>query len=181
VCSTQEEEEDSDIVLSTAHKAKGREWESVRLAPDFLSSRLNGSDPNAEAEVRLFYVAMTRAKNRLSVDPEMLATFTSGEWKKRKLETPLARGPAPSVPRPQPSPTRDDGTINTQQRPSRPRATTSQATFSDGVNVGTASKICHTGRSLLRQGKGGRGGNSGDNNRPELRGTSCGNSSFSSL
>jgi hypothetical protein len=86
VSSVHDKEETSDIILSTAHKAKGREWESVKLAPDFLSSRLNGVDPNAEAEVRLFYVAMTRAKQHLSVDPEMLGTFTSGGWKIRMPE-----------------------------------------------------------------------------------------------
>jgi UvrD-like helicase family protein len=82
----QDEEEQADLILSTAHKAKGREWDSVRLAPDFLSSRLNGVDPNAEAEVRLFYVAMTRAKRLLVVEPELLDTFTSGGWKSRQPE-----------------------------------------------------------------------------------------------
>jgi hypothetical protein len=79
-------EENADLILSTAHKAKGREWDSVRLAPDFVSSRLNGVDPNAEAEVRLFYVAMTRAKRLLVVEPELLETFTSGGWKTRQPE-----------------------------------------------------------------------------------------------
>ncbi len=40
VVSAQKGEEDADIILSTAHKSKGREWESVRLAQDFLSSRV---------------------------------------------------------------------------------------------------------------------------------------------
>jgi hypothetical protein len=84
VCSAVSEENQANIVLSTAHKAKGREWDSVRLAPDFLSSRLSGTDPNVESEVRLFYVAMTRAKRHLSVEPEMLATFSSGGWKARR-------------------------------------------------------------------------------------------------
>jgi superfamily I DNA/RNA helicase len=140
VSSVQEKEENSDIVLSTAHKAKGLEWESVRLAPDFLSSRLNGTDPNAEAEVRLFYVAMTRAKNHLSVDPEMLATFASGEWRKRKPEVPL---PAPYVSRPQSSPMRDNRT----QPPPLPRAVPSQVTISGSVNGRTATQ---TSPPLLR-------------------------------
>ena len=54
---------------------------TLELSGRTLSSRLNGIDPTAEAEVRLFYVAMTRAKQYLSVDPDMLATFTSGAWK----------------------------------------------------------------------------------------------------
>jgi hypothetical protein len=104
--SVEGKEERADVILSTAHKAKGREWDSVRLAPDFLSSRLNGVDPTAEAEVRLFYVAMTRAKQHLSVDPDLLATFTSGTWRTRRPEprqsTSKARVVAP--PRPPPLP-----------------------------------------------------------------------------
>ncbi len=74
-------EQQSDIVLSTAHKAKGREWGSVRLAPDFLSSKAREGGPIADAEVRLFYVAMTRAEKLLVVDPAMLEGFKSGAWK----------------------------------------------------------------------------------------------------
>jgi hypothetical protein len=73
-------ENHADIILSTAHKAKGREWNAVRLADDFISGRL-GPDPDAEAEVRLFYVAMTRAKRLLIAAPELLRTFTTNIWK----------------------------------------------------------------------------------------------------
>jgi len=86
VSSAQGTEEGCDVILSTAHKAKGREWDSVRLAPDFLSSRLNAVDPSAEAEVRLFYVAMTRARGHLIAEPEMLEIFISGGWKARRPE-----------------------------------------------------------------------------------------------
>jgi hypothetical protein len=81
VSSTTDNEQQSDIVLSTAHKAKGREWGSVRLAPDFLSSKARNGGPTADAEVRLFYVAMTRAEKLLVVDPAMLEGFKSGAWK----------------------------------------------------------------------------------------------------
>jgi len=74
-------EEMSDVVVSTAHKAKGREWSEVRLMDDFLRSqpkraragekpRQNGHDP---AEVRLFYVALTRAKECIDVPPTVLS------------------------------------------------------------------------------------------------------------
>ena len=56
------EEQNADVIRSTAHKAKGREWDAVRLAPDFMNSRL-GPGAEAQAEVRLFYVAMTAAHN----------------------------------------------------------------------------------------------------------------------
>jgi hypothetical protein len=55
-------EKDSDVVVSTAHKAKGREWQSVRLASDFLPVCKMSVD-----ELRLLYVAATRAKTDLDV------------------------------------------------------------------------------------------------------------------
>ena len=64
--------EDNDcLVLSTAHSAKGKEWEAVFLiwAVDgwFPSARSLGDDDETDEERRLMYVAMTRAKNYLSV------------------------------------------------------------------------------------------------------------------
>ncbi len=65
------EEENDCLVLSTAHSAKGKEWEAVFLiwAVDgwFPSARCLGSDEETDEERRLMYVAMTRAKNYLSV------------------------------------------------------------------------------------------------------------------
>ncbi len=65
-------QEDNDcLTLSTAHSAKGKEWEAVFLiwAVDgwFPSARCLGSDEETDEERRLMYVAMTRAKNYLSV------------------------------------------------------------------------------------------------------------------
>jgi ATP-dependent exoDNAse (exonuclease V) beta subunit len=63
-------------------------------------------DPSAEAEVRLFYVAMTRAKKQLVVEPELLETFTGGGWKmkqpepKRRPEPRFIRTVRPSAPSP---------------------------------------------------------------------------------
>lgn len=86
ILNAESNETSADFILSTAHKAKGREWPSVRLAPDFLGSRISTQNPSLESEVRLFYVAMTRAKDLLVVDPDMLATFTTGAWKNRQPE-----------------------------------------------------------------------------------------------
>jgi hypothetical protein len=55
-------EEDADIVVSTAHKSKGREWDSVRLGADFPTKNKMG-----DAERRLLYVAATRAKLLLDI------------------------------------------------------------------------------------------------------------------
>lgn len=55
-----------DVVISTAHKAKGCEWGSVRLAADFPPRVKAGIEqPVADEELRLLYVAITRAKQRL--------------------------------------------------------------------------------------------------------------------
>jgi hypothetical protein len=68
------DEERSDLIISTAHKAKGREWSTVRLMDDFLRSQPGkpnmGPDP---AEVRLFYVALTRAKDAVDVPRTILS------------------------------------------------------------------------------------------------------------
>ena len=79
VSSVEQSEDKAGMIISTAHKAKGREWDTVRLAPDFLSTKQVRNKEAAEAEIRLFYVAMTRAKKTLVVDSSILHAFTSGE------------------------------------------------------------------------------------------------------
>jgi DNA helicase-2/ATP-dependent DNA helicase PcrA len=63
--------EDDHLVLSTAHSAKGREWDAVFViwAVDgyFPMARSLGDDEQIEEERRLLYVAMTRARNHLAV------------------------------------------------------------------------------------------------------------------
>jgi len=64
-------EEDDCLVLSTAHSAKGKEWDAVFViwAVDgwFPSARCLSNDEETEEERRLMYVALTRARNHLSV------------------------------------------------------------------------------------------------------------------
>jgi hypothetical protein len=58
------------LVISTAHKAKGREWDFVRLADDFptgLHPTTEQPVPVAAEELRLLYVAVTRARKRLDI------------------------------------------------------------------------------------------------------------------
>jgi hypothetical protein len=56
-------EDKADVVVSTAHKAKGREWDVVRLGSDFSAPKEGGA-PSA-SELRLLYVAATRARRHL--------------------------------------------------------------------------------------------------------------------
>lgn len=84
------DEDDATLLISTAHRAKGREWSRVRLTNDFASKRLSTDAPAPEAEVRLFYVAMTRAKDSLVVDPEVLGEFESAAWRDKPTLPPAA-------------------------------------------------------------------------------------------
>lgn len=54
-------EESADIIISTAHKAKGREWNTVKLASDF-NPKNEDDEPMSRSEMMLLYVAVTRAK-----------------------------------------------------------------------------------------------------------------------
>ncbi|ARE74300.1 DNA helicase [Streptomyces sp. Sge12] len=67
-------EDAAEVTVSTAHKAKGREWARVRIAADFTppadSDTVSAQDhpfpkPVDEAEARLAYVAVTRARHHL--------------------------------------------------------------------------------------------------------------------
>jgi DNA helicase-2/ATP-dependent DNA helicase PcrA len=66
----------AQVTLSTVHSAKGREFDRVIIldaldgifpGTDALEYRALGRDDLLEEETRLFYTAMTRAKNRLAV------------------------------------------------------------------------------------------------------------------
>lgn len=60
----------ADIVLSTAHTSKGREWDRVQIADDFPQrDEETGAPPELSPdEARLLYVAVTRAKLVLDLD-----------------------------------------------------------------------------------------------------------------
>jgi hypothetical protein len=92
---TSQSEEASDLTISTAHKAKGREWRTVRLIDDFVKSkpedpnRLSDEPPPLDpAEVRLFYVAMTRAKEAVEIPNSALSLFGIPAGPRRPLEIP---------------------------------------------------------------------------------------------
>jgi len=63
-----------DVVVSTAHRAKGLEWDRVRIGDDFRGPRVDGETGAtimpADEELRLAYVAVTRAQKQL--DPGSL-------------------------------------------------------------------------------------------------------------
>jgi hypothetical protein len=59
-------EDGADVVVSTAHKAKGRQWPTVQLHGDF---RKPDEGVGGYEEWRLLYVAVTRAQEALDVTP----------------------------------------------------------------------------------------------------------------
>ncbi|MFJ5042198.1 UvrD-helicase domain-containing protein [Streptomyces parvulus] len=84
----------AQVAVSTAHKAKGREWARVRIAADFAppsdTDQLDATGrpvpgPVDQAEARLAYVAVTRARRHL--DPAGLA------WITRHPDNPTMPGP----------------------------------------------------------------------------------------
>lgn len=78
-------EEKADITISTAHKAKGREWKSVKLADDFPQSA--DSQP---ADLRLLYVATTRAKEVLDIT-SMLDDYDGEDTSQSEANVPEGR------------------------------------------------------------------------------------------
>ena len=68
-------EDRADLILSTAHRSKGREWASVKLGPDFPTA-----NKLSDADRRLIYVACTRAQEELDITA--CPTFCGG-WDKQ--------------------------------------------------------------------------------------------------
>jgi DNA helicase-2/ATP-dependent DNA helicase PcrA len=81
-------EEEKPLVLSTIHRAKGLEWSVVfipMLAENFFpSGRVIGDSEEFEEERRVFYVAVTRAKNELYlITPGVVQQF--GDFQTTRL------------------------------------------------------------------------------------------------
>jgi len=70
------EESRAELVVTTAHKSKGREWGRVRLADEFRHPDGKGYSPE---EANLLYVAITRAKDCLDIDDCEAARKAAGK------------------------------------------------------------------------------------------------------
>jgi len=74
-----EAEAEASIVVSTAHKAKGREWRNVVVLDDFeppaVHAKRRQAQPkraaDADQEINLLYVACTRATDTLWLAPKL--------------------------------------------------------------------------------------------------------------
>ena len=68
----------ADYVISTIHRAKGLEWKRVRIVNDFRFKMVDGRLTLDEDEMRLLYVALTRAQHVLDISDlreELLKLF----------------------------------------------------------------------------------------------------------
>lgn len=71
-------EAQADYVISTVHRAKGLEWKRVRVVNDFRFKIENGRLTLDDDEMRLLYVALTRAEHVLDLSDlrdELLRLF----------------------------------------------------------------------------------------------------------
>ncbi|ASS53262.1 hypothetical protein CHR56_00930 [Rhizobium leguminosarum bv. viciae] len=136
------EEDDSDLVISTGHKSKGREWKSVRLMDDFLRSKPADEKKQAPdpAELRLLYVALTRAKESLEV-PDTLLQFIE-----RGVLPPRERVQAPQA---NASPGRSSDAVETKKVSKAPTASTAARTASATVVAKPPSLAQAPRRGLL--------------------------------
>jgi superfamily I DNA/RNA helicase len=73
----EQREGESEVVCATAHRAKGREWNYVRLDEDFEAGFLRASRMRTgqtaayAAEARLVYVALTRARRGVQLPQDI--------------------------------------------------------------------------------------------------------------
>lgn len=90
---------EAEVVVSTAHKAKGREWPSVRLCDDFSPLTEETDEDKYELnpeEANLAYVTLTRAKSRLNM-AGWGAQFAEDERRMHEMRT---KGKVERVPMP---------------------------------------------------------------------------------
>lgn len=81
--------ESADYVISTAHKAKGLEWQQVQIEDDYSYKITKGNVQISPEELRLLYVATTRAKSVLNVHhlQPLIGTLRAQHNKKAKTTT----------------------------------------------------------------------------------------------
>lgn len=103
------DEAGADLIVSTGHKSKGREWDSVTLSSDF-EPRVDKVNTKKlvinQEEARLLYVAVTRARTLLVVPPRLAerwnvdpapAAAGAPALPKKSVKDPIAT-PRPALP-----------------------------------------------------------------------------------
>ena len=73
-----DESDNPTIVLTSGHRSKGREWDTVEICDDF-ADLVDGKGRISYSSGRLFYVAVTRAKTKVIIDPTLLESYCKAE------------------------------------------------------------------------------------------------------
>lgn len=80
----------ADVILTTAHKAKGLEFNQVVLTDDYVPLFANGAPVSPEAipadEVNVLYVASTRARQRLQVNADLVRLLAQTDRKTQRAQ-----------------------------------------------------------------------------------------------
>lgn len=74
----EEREDAASLIISTAHKAKGREWDSVCVVDDFTVVKKDDTGQEIgfdEEELRLLYVALTRGRLSVQIPTALASKF----------------------------------------------------------------------------------------------------------
>ena len=67
-------QEDADVIVTTAHRSKGLEWNYVHLAEDFIDPLDREVDADTKnEEINLIYVAVTRAKLAIALNTTVIS------------------------------------------------------------------------------------------------------------
>ena len=109
-------EDKAQIAVSTAHKAKGYEWDVVQVDRDFDAAFTKqeeytegDSKWSLEAEGRLFYVAMTRAKSAVELPHGAMSFFGIANSRSEHFGTPYLSSTRPKAMTAYASPTKGNG------------------------------------------------------------------------
>lgn len=101
-----------DVMVTTAHKAKGLEWDAVVVGDDFPQPRVDEDGittlPDPE-NLRLAYVTVTRAKKALDVGSLAYCLKESGLGAPPPLDEPAPAAPAPAPAAAAPAPSAPAG------------------------------------------------------------------------
>ena len=137
-----------DVVITTAHRSKGLEWDSVRIGGDFWGPRISKDTGEvqmpAPEELKLDYVAVTRAKKRL--DPGALSWVYDYTSDDDALTAPTAASDETSVELPSDIPPPSPGPSGMAETPDEyapeeasPLVTVEDSSRDQDVNVVTES------------------------------------------
>lgn len=85
--------EGADIIVTTAHRAKGLEWDVVYLVDDFPDVLDDDMEPQERnAEINLMYVAATRAKRLLAVNSQLQKVLVQRSRRSNRQAAPAKAG-----------------------------------------------------------------------------------------